>query len=1319
MSGFYWGGTASPAVMKARVKQMLAGAAEGTIANSSETPGNYRPAIVDSIPALAGVVASLINRHKDGRPTDGSSYVEQVINNSTRRAQLASERTNQTLGINNPSNTNELGLRVIGGLLIPGPKGTSIVKGLSRSATGLKAVRAAEAVTRATPKIVRKVTKLATEVALPLRQTHVGTAGAVGIGMTAVLDPLLDGSVDPSTGVKYKGTVREALGMKHQLTLSDLVAGEDGSAPPEAMDDIDNMMMQTAISSGDADPDAILAPPVHDKEVAQVEHDNTLGRYEGAALAIGAVTLGVGMTKYSGDFLKARRAASTIPENIPAFTSKQFRKSRLGTADKLITNVAQQDHPIRSMAEDFLGRDYAKKWGYKADRMTNVSIGARTRGLFQTGEMPGTNAKTVKLAPLAEAYAKELTPQEQRLVSDALNGASALDDYKRTGVLASLNRDMDGNPVTAKQLDNLVQGVRSNPKYAKYFEQIQKSYDDLAKFRVLRGRDTMEGYNQLRKDRPNYVAMNRNLERDTDVSITSARYSANEDQGLGASRSMEEGGGVQGTTGVGNPFVALFDEWTNEVRRSDLNDLRADFLVNMDASGALNSKGSKIIQAVSPNAAGDDIHIVRINGKQQAFRVSDPHVNKALHMSPRASIKILESIRQTNQSMTTGALASVFNMFTAIKTPIYDTTMGLLIRPKGVKLGLLNEALNTNLPDPTAVVSAYTGAARYLWDDMKGSIATTLRDNVIRDHSWLKSTLGEKNLDNLATVFENAYENSIKADLDRTGITSITMHGSPDASELVSGINQFAPHFADAAGNILREDIDAAKLAGNISGFAATLGKSRSMFGKVKANMLVRAYGNVLESLHNGFRYSAHAANKASITDLDKHISDMRRLSADSAQHGGSDLLNQSLGSFAYANLGVQSLYELGRRAAESPTNFLFNVGSTLAVAAGLHYAAIGSDPDAAEKHSKKTPQQKASSLTTFGGNEIPLDPVMRLFASALFPIYDQISGLNNGKYNPDFFNVMETWLEGDAPQMDEASHKDQSVQLWQAVQDNNPFQPSGFVPGNILMANAGVDVGMSRMTGEAMMEKEQNLTGTEAGTRRPDSLGSAHLENMMTALFSTVGRSLYGMADDMYRAYGKSHDIDKSVQVGVDRWQDTASRGAGPVHSILFPNSPTIESAADVNYQLMKSRDVGIEQALKMYQTDVRTGRLTSSFKPKYSEFMPAEDGVLPPEVNGTEAGYIAEMANQLERQYLSKNRQILGALGEKVEGYNAQYLSKISDRTKAINQINEERRYQRMMMLTTTRQYEEVISQRLGKPFTFKDFNPKDYLTPLAPVN
>lgn len=1289
----------------ARAKQLAAGMAEGTVANASETPGSYRPAIVDQPAALVGVIKQIAS----GKGFDNSNVAEQYITNSLRRANLASQRTNETLGVSNPKNTNELALRVIGNLALPGaPRGAKVAEILDKLPLGAKAVSAARATAKVTPKPVKLAAKVAAEVALPARQTSLKTAAATGTVLTAGLDTLLDQTVDPTTGERYQGSVPKMLGVESTPHP------HENYVPP---DELDQLAMGTAVTLGDAheddlkDPIDLLAEHHLTQQDADThDQDEKLNNYEKAAVAVGAVIGGAAIARYGHQFLGAREAASVLPDNLPQFTGKAYRTSRSGLASKAKTAIVQQDQPIRNMAEEFLGRNYAKQWGYRADRMTNVSIGSRVKHFFHTGELPATGGRSVKLAPTAEAYAKELSPDEQRLVSDALNAASSLDDYRATGVLSSLNRDREGNPVTAKQLSALVDSVKSNPKYAKYFDAVQKSYDDLLKYQVARGRMTHADYVKLREKRPNYVEMNRNLEGDAPFATETHRYSANTDQGLGAARATEEGGGIQGTTGVGNPFVSLFDRWTNEIRRSDLNDLRADFLVNMDARNALNNKGLRIIEQVTPNRTDDDIHRVRVGGRELAFKVRDPEVARALHMSPRASYKTLEGLRQMQQSMTTGPLASVFNLFAATKSPIYDATIANITRPKGMKLGLANRLL----------VGGYTGALRYMWDDMRGAMATTLRDNMIRENSWLKGLLGDANLDNLATMFENSYENSVKADIDRLGITSATMHGSPDASKLASGVEQVAPHFAQAAEDWIRDDIALAASKGDLSPFKATLATTKSAYASANASRIARIYGSVVEALHNGVRYSAHAANKGNIKNLDEHISAIRRLSADSSQHGGSDLWNKTMGSLMYANLGVQSLYEVARRAKEQPVTFLLNMGTLTGTIAAMHYAALGSDPVAMERHKAKTPQQRSISLTTFGGAEIPLDPVTRLYTSALFPLYDRISGVSDGNFNPNFFKVMESWLEGDAPKVDEATQKEMSIGLWEAVQANNPLSPASFPIANVGAASFGVDPGMSRVTDETTMERTQSLTGLEDDTSRPDSLLSAHMENMLSALFSTTGRSIYQMADDLTRSYGKTSDLNKSTEVALNRWRDNAVKGAGPFRPILFGNYPSVESASDINYQMLKDREPGIKQATDVLSKDVKAGNVVSGLNPFTARFLPQEEGVAPPpEVRGTELGYISSMASQLERQFLKPHRDILAGLGKQVEGYNAQYTTPYTERNVAVNKINEERRYQRLMMLNNTRRYEEIISQRLGRPFTFKDFDPKDYLKPMDQPN
>lgn len=1263
------------------VKQLVAGAAESTIANTSEK-GNYRPAIVDTIPAVAKIIA-------DASGTQfKSKAARQYLENSLRRAALGTERTNRTLGTHNPQNTDELALRVAGGMAVPAPKGATVAKYIP------KAVKTAA---KAVPKAVSIPAKVVAEVTMPLRQTELKTAAPIAAGITGVLDVLMDQSVDPSTGKKYEGAIAQALGV-------------DTGTPEEAepLDELDSLMLNTAVELGEIeDLDATLATELTDDEAIVGEEQEKLSRFEGAAIAIGAA-LGGGVTlKYADDFLKTRVGASTAAENIGKFTGKKFQSSRLKGKDKLVTEAFEQDRPIRNMAEEHLGRDYAQQWGFRADAMTNASIQSRVRSFFETGRAPGSPMRSAKLAPAAQAYAKELTPDEQKTVSDALLAASALDDYKQTGVLAAMTKDAAGNPIGPKQLEMLVQGVTTNPKLSKYYNTVQKSFDDLAKYRVMRGRDTLEGYRELRAKRPNYVPFNRNFDPDVPFSLTSQRYSANADQGLGASRNLDEAASVSGTTGIGNPFVSLFDEWANEIRRSELNELRADFLTKMDASGGRNAQGKKIIEAVTPNTKGDDIHTVRVGGRQMNYRVRDPEVARALHFAPRKSFHALEALRQAQQNLTTGPLASMFNFFAVSAAPVFDSMAASVLRGKDVKIGLANRAF----------VGGHVGAMRYLWDDIRGNMATTLRDNMIRENSWLKDLIGPTNLDNAATFFENVYENSIKADLDAYGITSHTMHGSPDPSELLTGVDELAPDFYRATQRALRDDIGDAAAAGDLGPLRAALATSKSAFAQAKTNSIIRAYTSVIEAMHNGARYSAYAANKGTATNLPKLVSDMRRLSADSSKHGASDTLNVAIGSNMYAPIAMQTMFEIGRRFNESPSTMLFNTLSTSATAAALLYTSLAYDEEALHRHMAKTPSQKATSLSLYGGMELKLDPIMRLTLAPILPILDHISGINEGNFNPNFVEVMKNWIDGSAPDFDETFEKDLELRVKKGLEDNYPVNASSFPIATGIAAYMGIDPGMSRMTGEAVLPRTQELTGMQTDVRRPDSLVSAQTENMISAIFSTAGRSTLQMADDAYRALKGGADKPEAMARGLEAWKQNAARSAGPLKPI-FGNYPSVESASDINYEILKDREPGIEQAIKILNADYKAEGITSTTNKK-ADVLPQEENVPKPELAGTQLAYISEMANQLNSMFLNKNKEVLNRLGKQAEAYGAQQRTTQESRTLNINEINKERRYQRMMMLTHVEQYEKQISERIGRTFTFEDFNPDEFLTPLAPEN
>lgn len=1282
----------------ARAKQLAAGAAEMTIANSSEHKGNYRPAVVDAIPATVGMVSSLVTGK--AQPYDQNTTLGSWVNNSMRRAALASQRTNETLGISNPKDTGETALRIIGGFATPAPE-LGAVKEIPVIA---KAVRAFEAA----PKVVKAPLKVAAEVAMPFRQTSIAHTAPIAGGLTVLSDVLSDQTVDPSTGTRYKSSIKQALGTH---------AGTHLSTDPEVAS-LDGEMLNAAIESGNAPSeeehlDHIMRAPATPADEAGHDQEQKLGNYEKAALLVGTALGGFALTKYADNFIRSRQAVATAAEDVPAFTGKKYRSSNTSLGTKLKTKTVQADEPLRSGMRKYLGREEAEDWGYNADTVTHVAVGSKIRNFFATGKPPKAPMTTERLGPLGEAYAKELSTEEQRQVSDALLAASSLDDYKATGTQSSLNYDKAGNPVTPAQLEMMVQSVKSDPKLSKYYDAVQKSYDDLLKFQVHRGRGTWEQYNKLRERRPNYVPMHQNLESDAPLSLGTRRYSANEDQGMGMERALEEGGGVQGATGVGNPFDNLFDSWAHEIHRSEMNDLRANWLTAMETTGATGPEGLKYIEAADPMTKNPDIHTVWVNGEKKSFIVRNPEWSKALHMQPRAAWKGLENWRQLKQNVTTGPLASVFNGFAIAASPIYDVEVAMLQRPKGVKLGALNRS----------VLGAYAGAARHFKDQMIFNMASTLRDNLIRDNSALKDILGEQKLGALTTHFENMAENSILSEMDQLGITSHTMHGSPDPSKLISGLEDVAPHFKASAERALQDDIANAALNGDIGKVKAALLTGKSKFAEIRANRLAALYQQFTESFHNGVRYNAFAANRKNAENMQKLASQMRRLSGDASQHGSSDALNVALGATMYGNLSLQTLFEVGNRMKQQPLTAAGNWMSNLTTIAALGYGARLYDDYAKEKHDSKSPIEKLTSVTTFGGAEVYLDPINRFAWSFIEPILDHVSGFKDGKPDPNFSQVVQNWLHPDMD-LDENEIKAIKYGAWETAQQNNPLEPASVPAISAAEAYAGMDPGMSRMTGEVSPIREQQQTGLETDVQRPNALMSGWWENMLSDTFSTVGRSMIQMSDDAYRAYHKSDgDIGKSMNVAFQRYNDNMAKRAGVFRPMLYGQYENMKSATDTNYLLLKERQTGIEQAVNVYNKDYRAAGLTGVSN-KSAGVLPQEQGEEPPNLDGTQAVYIGAMANQLQSMWLSKNQQVLSRAQKEIEAYRNFTLatkdpnykgSREKDINHNVNELEKEVKYQRMLMLTHTREYEKLISDRIGRPFRFDQFDPKDYLVPM----
>jgi len=449
--------------------------------------------------------------------------------------------------------------------------------------------------------------------------------------------------------------------------------------------------------------------------------------------------------------------------------------------------------------------------------------------------------------------------------------------------------------------------------------------------------------------------------------------------------------------------------------------------------------------------------------------------------------------------------------------------------------------------------------------------------------------------------------------------------------------------------------------------------------------------------------------------NMDKLASQMRRLSADAAQHGGSDGVNKTLGSFMYANLSVQTLHETARAIRTRPVTFFANLTSLGMIGAALHYTALATDEAAREKHANKTPQQKAASITTFGGAEIPIDPLLRIPFGTAFAVLDHATGASTGQWDANMLAALNNLLSGDFA--GEEYFEDASTALIEAARANNPLAPEAFPLTSAIQAYSGIDPAMTRFSGETAPVMTQRLSGFDEDKSQVDGLGSAYAENMIGAIFGSAGDNLWRIANDAARAYGDTHDVGTAVELGMGRYRDTLVRSSGTFKPILFGNYEQVYSVTDTNWQLMRARDAGIEIAAKIDAQNIRARSIEGgpvSGLGRQAAPLPSDRQSAGPQLIGTPLDTIAAHAAALKRDN-DYFKQQLSALGKQAEATRGFYTTPQEERNRMVNEINEKRKYITLQMLAHTRSIEAMIQQQIGDPdFRFDDFDPEDYLQP-----
>lgn len=1253
--------------------QVPAGAVASTVANSARpketgiTINGYRPAIVDSIPATYGAVKSLVT----GQAPEAGSYIA----NSMERAGAASDKTNRALGIHDPENAAQTALNIAGSLLVPGPK--------------LKVPTSA----------IGKVARVAAEVALPMRQTGIKTAlkSAVPVGVA----------------------LRE--GIDHVANSNDYHhVGEKQAPVDEFPDQLDTEFPDNLQMSEFPDQLAPASALSADNQSMSTAEKGVLG-----ALALAGAGLG-GAVVMNG--LKKIRSVPDLGADLSGTRVIKPRDTSIKT--KLQTGVLQADQPARNAASEFLTPDEAKQFNYSSDRIVNQAIGAKVSHAIKTGELPNSTVVAKPLAPILQAVSKDLDPTEFNMVSDGLLAKSALDDVTRTGVQAAFN---DKSP---QELRSLADAVDNDPKLAKYAGAVREQYSTLLSYMHDQGLISADSFAQMKKDRPNYVHMSKDVVREGGPDALQGGTGAGQVDELFA-RANEEFGGVQ-VGAARNPIDELQNRYASIIKLAETNSHKRDFLdkLSQGAAGemvvASDGKQIPLIKEID-GAPKTTEGVIKVwdQGRARYYKIGDPALERSLQYGPVAQApNVLRQMRQISQFFTTGA-GNLTSFFGATVSPVYDTLSGMVLRPAGTDLGVINETLNrlgspVNLGrlDPTAIVTAPIGALRNMKDELTGSLATSLSDQLIRDHGWILDTLGPQKTGALRDYLQNAYDNSIRSMLDANGVGSLHTYGGDSGMSIGSGMEHIAPDYFRAQA----DRATAEAMRGNPSWMEARLANGQNTFAKIKASTISRMYTGVLRNMQEGFRYQFAATNLPKVksqADLNELMSTTRRVAVDSAQHGGSNAWNQIADSVMYSNLGTQALGEWGRRIAKNPVHTTVNLLTTIGTLAALRYGAILSDPAVAQKTADKTDMQNTSTITTFGGTELPVEPLLRMITGPLFAALDQISGVADGVPDPQFAKAIYKYFD------DDDHDKAQEEELGASVKDSfmaglqaaNPISASGVPILAAAEASQGIDPSMTRITGEAMMQKPQSVDPLAGEGKTTDSLTTTYWDNIIQSVVGSGVTDWIRTVDDYQRAaFARNADGSRAIspvgaaKVALSRVVDNAARTQGPVQGMLFGGYTRQKSITDTDYNLMQAKRDGMDKAKAILNQNLLNPFVTGT-DPRTAMMKPID--VVPPDLTGTQLAPIGAITAQLMKQIRpmqARSGQISKAIEEVKAG---QKITSIEDRNKQVNDLNDERKYISTMILRAQRLAEDQIEQTIGEDFTYQHFDPERYRKPFVPAS
>ncbi len=1043
--------------------------------------------------------------------------------------------------------------------------------------------------------------------------------------------------------------------------------------------------------------DPIAAFEAKQNEVITLEDESDAWKYATAGLFVASLFAGAAARR------KILKQVGQLTEPDTFLHGQKKVPSIISTRAKTETALVNKHATLYEPIAKAFGKDSDEYLDFESLVNTTADFQPMTARIYDfnvTGQYPHSTIKGQRLDVIMQVRSK-ISPEQDKLVNEILGARNALDDMKINNKTVWTNA-IDPTKTRTREALELVGNQPINDKAVQWLvDATSKFYSKTPDYLYENGIIPLSMKEFMQTNRKNFVHTGINFDESTPMTNVFKQTEA--DLGSGgmfeglAKRSVENGV----APGEGYKPLDLLEVYSQQlIRYTENNRMRKEFLELALQSGDYKN-AIKVVK--KPSKSNPNIVTYLKNGKAIHVQVDDVDLRLALKFTPDKVDKFLSGMTSVANAFTTG----IINVFAPVAATL-EVTAAIPLRPVGTKLG------------KGFLVSPITGTVRSVSSDAARSISRNLEASLVNDGYFVK-TFGAENTAKLARIMTRAYENSLQRMVDRNG----------------SGYAAYTTSVLDS-----QQGTQMQRLAPSLVKRMTTNGWSRA-----KALPILRQYVLINKAMYGSVRHQYFGKNRIkknknmTQAEIDQHnqriASKTNNLTGNFANSGRAGTLSEAgtmvekagalvgktnkygTTTVQYLNIFEQVMAQTARALSTKEGRRIFFTGmATVSIGSvGIMAAQLTNKENRAEFLSR-TAGQRATSIVIYGKPgevilELPIDHQARPFYSPFMESFLTVFGYKNdtaeflgdsiaeGDFSAVYNLISENlngWSEENSRDVYDGLNRSMQTYLPDLVPvPVNMF--AGAVTGENLSAGFG-------RFGAEKQPKDKSDIGqlTRADTNAIQQRITAILNSQLGATMKAVQTG----AEAWVNERGNGADLLQSMQ--------TAASVAGYIQSERVPfksslwGAETFEkrmSLQDAAGSLVYDKGLAISDMRKRYTMQVRSeGQSSVSGRSPTINFTVTES------LRGTPAGEIISRTAQLDGSLRFLRSDIKNIKMQiQSDKNNPTYLRNFTLLRERENDAIEEIRLINKIMLQKIQLVEDGITNSMGKPFQFDDFEVDDW--------